>query len=118
MKLTKRENFIAIITIDVLSAAFIMICSVSTSPLVPNFYHWDSAIFQVVGKSWTRGIMPYAECFDHKGPLLFLLEAIGYMFGIGKVGVAIVQWISLSISFFFIYKIARLFMNSKLSLIT
>ena len=51
-----------------------------TSPLRPDEYCWDSAIFQAVGKLWASGSLPYRDIFDHKGPLLFLIQKIAYHF--------------------------------------
>ncbi|MCR4802765.1 MAG: glycosyltransferase family 39 protein [Lachnospiraceae bacterium] len=116
--LGRKENIGIIMLILILSGLFVFLFSVSTSPIVKDFYYWDSAIFQTVGKAWSQGMLPYTECFDHKGPLLFLMEALGYSFGIGKTGVAIVQTVYLFAAFWFIYKIARLFMDCKFALVT
>lgn len=109
----RRVNIESAILITLFAGLFVFLFSTSTSPIVKDFYYWDSAIFQTVGKAWSQGILPYSECFDHKGPLLFLMEAIGYSFGIGKTGVAIVQVIYLAVAFWFIYMIASLFVDNK-----
>lgn len=49
-----------------------------TTPLRPNEYLWDSALFQVVGKLWADGLTPYVDIFDHKGPLLFFVQKLAY----------------------------------------
>lgn len=51
-----------------------------TSPIQPDNYQWDSALFQVVGKLWADGLTPYVDIFDHKGPLLFWIQRIAYAF--------------------------------------
>ena len=37
----------------------------------------DSSVFIYVGNILKRGLMPYKDTFDHKGPLLYLLEYAG-----------------------------------------
>lgn len=116
-KITMKEYLVSTIIVTIISGIFIYFFSQSTSPIVEGYYSYDSAIFQVVGKSWIRGIVPYSQCFDHKGPFVFLMNAIGYAFGIGKTGVAIVQWLFCIVTFMFLYKISRLFTNEKKSML-
>jgi len=37
----------------------------------------DSAAFIYIGKQMTAGKVPYLDCFDHKGPLLYLIQYAG-----------------------------------------
>lgn len=95
--------------VSVLSAVFLYYFSGSTSPVIPGYYGEDSAIFQVIGKSWTQGILPYVGTFDHKGPFIFLVNAMGY--SMGSDGLLAVQWIFMVGTYIGVYKIARLFVN-------
>jgi len=38
-------------------------------------------MFQIIGKAWTEGITPYVGVFDHKGPFIFFVNALGYLMG-------------------------------------
>lgn len=38
---------------------------------------YDQAIYQYIGHLITEGKMPYVDAFDHKGPLLYLIYALG-----------------------------------------
>lgn len=76
----------------------------STSPLYPQHYGGDSAIFLLIGKGIINGKIPYVELFDHKGPVLFLIEALGYGIG-GRVGVFFLQCIFGCANLIFLYKI-------------
>lgn len=100
---------IAIVIIMLLSAGFVYYFSGTTSPVIPDYYGDDSAVFQVVGKAWTNGKIPYIQAFDHKGPFIFFVEALGYL--IGNYGVLLMQWLFMSANFFGIFKIARLFLR-------
>ena len=77
----KKTSFARSVVFFFASVAFVLIFSSSTSPLYPQFWGDDSAIFQVIGKGWTMGYLPYVDLFDHKGPLIFLIDAIGYAIG-------------------------------------
>ena len=39
----------------------------------------DCNVFVTMGFSWINGLIPYKDIFDHKGPLLYLIQAIGYL---------------------------------------
>lgn len=61
-----------------------------TSPLFPYTYGDDSAIFSLMGKGVTEGKILYIDLFDHKGPLIFLINALGHLLG-GRFGIFIIQ---------------------------
>lgn len=55
-----------------------------------------------------KGYMPYKDSFDHKGPLLFLINWLGNEISYFR-GVWIFEWIAVTLTFFFSYKSARIF---------
>ncbi|MBE8953622.1 MAG: hypothetical protein SR1Q7_10850 [Quinella sp. 1Q7] len=71
------------------SVAFVYVFSYSTSP---RYTTWgdDSAIFQLIGKCWAQGLLPYVDLFENKGPLLFFIDALGYTIT-PRVGVMLFQ---------------------------
>lgn len=73
-----------------ISFCFLLLFSYSTSPVYSISWGHDSAVFQIIGKGWLDGYIPYRDLFDHKGPLLFLINAVGYMVG-GKNGLFVLQ---------------------------
>ena len=75
--------------------------SVSTSPLTAE-YGWDSAMFQTIGKYWAEGYVPYVSLFDHKGPIIFFINAVGYAIA-GRTGVFILQVLFLTASEYVAY---------------
>lgn len=71
----------------------------------------DSAWFFMCGKAWMNGLVPYVDFSDSKGPLLWLIYGIGYL--LSPTNYHGVFWISCfwyGLIYFFIYKIARLFL--------
>lgn len=86
---------------------FVLFFSVSTTPLLPFSIEGDSATFQTIGKYWAQGKMPYIDLWDHKGPIIFFINALGYWMTDSKIGVCLIQIIALIITEFFAYKIFR-----------
>lgn len=94
-----------------LSFLFIYLFSYSTSFRYP-FFGGDSAVFQTVGKYWSEGVIPYKELFEHKGPLLFLIDAVGYAI-YPRVGIMIPQTIFMYISLLLIWKMTGLYFSFR-----
>ncbi len=67
----------------------------------------DSSVFKTVAFMMDKGYMPYRDTFDHKGPLIYILNWIGNHISAYR-GIWAVEFISLYITFAGIYKIARL----------
>ncbi len=89
-----------------------LVCSAYTSPLYPNYYWGDSALFSLVGKGMVEGKVVYKDLFDHKGPTLFFIEALGY--SIGKTtGIFVVQCIFGVINLFLSYCIWKKVASKK-----
>ena len=84
------------VVLILISFAFVYVFSSSTSFAYPLF-GLDSSVFQAVGKFWTEGHLPYVELFEHKGPLLFLINAIGYAI-YPRAGIMVPQIIFLYLS--------------------
>ncbi len=64
---------------------------------------WDSGCFMYMGKYWKEGLIPYKDMWDHKGPVLYLLNMIGVIIG-GKEGVIFLQFFLSSMSLMYMYK--------------
>lgn len=105
-----QKNILQLVFLLLFSALFVLRFSYSTSILYPDYYGSDSAIFQLIGKYWAQGVIPYKELFDHKGPLIFLIDAIGYSLG-GRSGILILQTISLTATIWAFYRFCRLGMS-------
>ena len=69
-----------------------------TSPLRPDEYLWDSALFQAVGKLWADGMLPYRDIFDHKGPLLFWIQRLAYGFANPRMALYVLESTFVSVS--------------------
>lgn len=74
-------------------AMFVLLFSYSTSILYGYHFGGDSAQFLTMGKAWYYGLLPYRDMFDHKGPLIFFVDMLGFFLTGGKhaYGVMFVQ---------------------------
>lgn len=67
----------------------------------------DSSVFRTIAMQMRNGLMPYRDSFDHKGPLTYLYNYWGILIRPCR-GVWIIEFISVFVSFGFMYKIATL----------
>lgn len=82
---------------------FVLVFSSSTSPLYDKGAFGDSAMFQVIGRGWTEGAIPYRDLWDSKGPFVFLVNALGYVLCGSPAGVCLVQCVFMSATLLVIY---------------
>lgn len=82
-----------------------------------NNYGGDSAVFILLGKMFNSGKTPYVEFFDHKGPTLIFIEAIGLKLSNNdRLSIFILQTINLFITQVIIYKIAKIYLPHLVSI--
>lgn len=92
------------------SVLFVFLFSCTTSPLYENhpfWFHGDSGIFQEMGVCLVQGGTPYVDLFDHKGPILWFIQAFGIWIS-PRWGIMILQSLSLFCTLVLWYKTARL----------
>lgn len=96
-----------------ISFAFLFICSKNSPLYVLN--DWvDANAFFTVGKSMVRGIVPYKELFEQKGPLLYFIYGIGSLISYDSfIGVFILEVILFSIFIYYSFKTITLFVDTK-----
>ncbi|MGN1164807.1 MAG: ArnT family glycosyltransferase [Lachnospiraceae bacterium] len=74
----------------------------------------DSAWFFMCGKAWMNGLVPYVDFADSKGPLLWLIYGVGYLLShYDYHGVFWVSVVVYSFTFYFLFKTARIFLESR-----
>ena len=94
-----RIFFFDLILCVAAATLFVLLFSYSTSPLYSNYLTYggeasagDSLQFQTIGKAWLDGAIPYRDALDHKGPLLFFINMLGFLLGGGtRYGIVILQ---------------------------
>lgn len=109
----KKENlktqrtiltFQEVVILLLFSIVFLSIFSGYSSFLFPKYSDYDSSIFMMIGRGLNSGKRLYTDIFDHKGPVLFWIEALGMMFGRG--GIFALQCIFLWFDFISIWYIS------------
>ena len=69
----------------------------------------DSDVFFTVGKALRKGLVPYKDIFDHKGPLIYFINSLGDLI-LGFRGVGIIEiifWITFLVVLYKIQKILK-----------
>lgn len=66
----------------------------------------DSSVFQTIALMMRKGYMPYRDSFDHKGPLLYIINFIGKLIS-NYHGIWIIEYISLFVTMNILYLIAK-----------
>lgn len=91
--------------------------STTCSPFYRFNYWSDINIYFTIGRGITHGLVPYLDLFDHKGPLLFFIYAVGAFISEDTfTGIYFIETISLFISLYSAFKISNLFLVKKTSL--
>ncbi len=96
-------------------AAFVFLINSPLHPWVGGLTETDSSVFKTVAFMMESGFMPYRDTFDHKGPLLYVINWLGNKISFYK-GVWIIEFFVLTFSLYLMYKIANLVCGQILSL--
>lgn len=92
-----------------------MICSKNS--FLYRINDWvDANAFFTVGKGMVRGIVPYRDIFEQKGPLLYFIYGLGSLISYRSfIGVFILEVFFFSVFLYYSQKIACLFLSQKCS---
>ncbi|WP_346675678.1 hypothetical protein [Enorma phocaeensis] len=85
------------------------------SPLRPGntiISYTDSSVFQYIGSSMLDGAVPYRDVFDHKGPLIYFINCLGWMLH-GESGIWLIEVISLTVCAILWFELAYLVNGSN-----
>lgn len=76
----------------------------------------DSSVFKYVARVMLSGGMPYKDTFDHKGPLIYLINAAGMKIAEWR-GVWVFEFLAILFTFYFMCKITRLYVSRGMSIV-
>ncbi len=111
----KSENKILLTSLFFISSViFLSLISWNTSPIF-KLGGYDSSIFKSIGLFTAKGLTPYKDFFDHKGPVIVFVEWLGYGLTKSNYTLLLLQAIFLTFALYGIFKIARLFLSTKKS---
>lgn len=97
-----------IILLGLLAATFVFMAQSPLNILLLNGNSGtDSSVFRTIAMQMQRGLMPYRDSFDHKGPLLYIYNYLGILIRQHR-GIWIIEFLSAFVTFGFMFKTARL----------
>lgn len=108
-----RSKISRILPFFSLATFFVLFFSKSTSPIYSNAIGIDSAIFMIIGKGWTSGILPYVGLWDSKGPIIFAINSLGWIIAGNRYGLFAIQIVCASFTSFFVFKILAVCFSEK-----
>ena len=112
MKEKLSSQYMEFLVILILSFVYQFVMSKSLTPLTLS-EGCDSLIFKHMGLSIIQGKALYIDLFDHKGPFIFIVNAVGQLIVPGNMGVFILYTINFSFVIFLWYKISKMFISSR-----
>ena len=90
-----------------LGCTFITALNASDNPFYVGVKLRDSSVFTYIGKVILQGGMPYRDTFDHKGPLIYLINALGLAIN-ERIGVWLIEFVTVFVILLAAYRLARL----------
>jgi hypothetical protein len=77
----------------------------------------DSSVFAYIGWAMHRGLMPYRDIWDHKGPLLYYLQFAGIsLHPASTLGIGLLELLAWAFAFFLVYRVIASFASYRMSL--
>lgn len=108
VRLNKNKEVVAVMFLTMLA---ILITTQSVCfPLSQHINYSDGSIYQYIGHLMLQGKMPYKDAFDHKGPFLYMVNAVASMLDI-KHGIWFIDAAFMTAFWIFAYKVCRRFVG-------
>lgn len=111
------KNTSHVLLLLVFSLLVLLVCS-ATSPLYQSHDWTDANTYLTMGRGLINGAVPYRDLFDHKGPVLYAIYALGALLDPkGFSGVFLLQWAGLLGTLWYLFRIGRLFVQEGRALV-
>ena len=116
--MNEKKRMGAAAALCVLCAVLALLIATTSSPLYATNFWTDTNLYFTIGRGMTQGLMPYRDLFDHKGPALFMLYALGAMISdTSFFGVFLLEVISLAAMLYAAWKTVSLYGESDMTLL-
>ena len=107
----------AALALSVLCSVLALTVATTSSPLYATNFWTDSNLYFTIGRGMLGGLMPYRDLFDHKGPLIFMLYALGALVSdTSFFGVFLLEAVSLAAMLFFAQQTVAIYGRGRLTL--
>lgn len=111
MPVSKKDNWLYPALICII--CFIVSLFNRQNPFNMTYMQWDTSLYQYIGWQMLEGQFPYRDIFDHKGPIIYLWNMLGY--GLHPMlGQWFLEFIALFISGLLALKIGTRFISPAL----
>ena len=100
------------IVVNSLFAAVLITLTDILSPIYPRVletWYSDQYIFELTGKMWAEGGIPYVNFWDQKGPLIFLFNMLGWKLTESSLGIFLLTIVWAAVTVNMLYLLAREF---------
>ena len=110
--LDKKNNLkMLLVYITAIIMAFCLLLSSPLSPFGQGFSKIDSSVFRTIAMQMDKGYMPYKDTFDHKGPLLYLINFLGLKIN-SHWGVWLIEFVFMTVNFMVLFFTSKLLNKS------
>lgn len=109
MNIVNHKRNYLILTILVLLNLFLF-SGVSPIHSIYNM-QYDEWVYYLIGKGITKGLVPYVDLLDHKGPYLFFIFALANLINFKHIGLFVVESIVYVLIAIYSYKISYLILE-------
>lgn len=106
-----EKKWVVLLTCFATALVSMALFSISTSPLTP-FEGLDVCVFKQMGETLLQGKIPYYDLFDHKGPVIYFINALGLSLSLGRIGLFSLVTINCSLVLYYWYKTALNFTDT------
>lgn len=106
------NKWCVILLLIIISFVSLLLFAISISPLTP-FEGYDSCVFKQMGEVILQGKTPYLDLFDHKGPILYLINALGSVISSNRWGLFTLALLNMTSTLFIWHKTAKLYTDNK-----
>ncbi len=115
MKLVEKYKDELIRLLFCFSIAFISLLITSKNSFLYPLNDWvDANAFFTTGKAMVRGVVPYLDLFEQKGPFLYLIYGLGSLISYKSfLGVFILEVINYTIFLYYCFKTINLFLKKS-----
>lgn len=102
---------ILLMAVCLVSAAAVMTICSKSSPLYPLNDWVDANCFFTVGKSMLKGLVPYRDLYEQKGPLLYMIYAAGAAVSwTSFLGIYFIEILAAGFFLYYSFKTVQLFL--------
>lgn len=116
MSILNKRFYIPVILL--IATLFVLLQS-PLAPFANKVTGTDSSVFIYSAMEILHGKLIYKEIFDHKGPLIYIINIIGLKILNGNLtGIWIMEVISLLIAMLFIFKTLKLFVDDYIAVVS